>query len=293
MIDALRRVFRRELARRTLELVFSAHFMRRRALSVLNRHYSKGELVLRYTMPDHMLYLDPADDVITPRVLLRGDWQRRDLERVIAILTAHVPGWGGGLFLDVGANIGSETVYAMLSGAFDQAVAIEPEPRNFALLTENLAANNLQSRVRAVNCAAGEREERGQLVRSASNKGGHAIAASPAGTSPRDAIAVDVRPLPGILEREGLRVVDAGLVWMDVNGTEAAVLRGMKEMLSRRVPIVIEHIPSLISEATAREIHGLLLSNYGSYCRVDAEGATPVPVSKMDPLRETGDFLFF
>ena len=100
MFDALIRRFRRELARWALGLVFSAHFMRRRALAVLNRHYAKGELVLRYRMRDHTLYLDPADDVITPRILLRGDWQRRDLERVIAILAAHVPRSRGGLFIN-------------------------------------------------------------------------------------------------------------------------------------------------------------------------------------------------
>ena len=260
---------------------------------MLSRHYAKGELVLRYRMPDHTLYLDPADDVITPRVLLRGDWQRRDLERVIAILTAHVPASGGGLFIDVGANIGSETVYAMLSGFFAQAVAIEPEPRNFALLEENLAANDLQSRVRAVNCAAGEREEAGLLVRSAWNKGGHAIDGIPGAAGSRDTIAVDVMPLPLILDRAGFGDKVVGLVWIDVNGSEAAVLRGMGDMLTRRMPVVIEHIPALVSAETARDIHRLLLPHYKSFCRIDTAGGRPAPVSEMDPLRVSGDFLFF
>ena len=293
MLDVLVKGFKRRLARGALGLAFSAHFMRRRALAVLNRHFSKGELVLRYRLPDHTLYLDPADDVITARILLRGDWQRGDLERVIAILATHVPASRGGLFIDIGANIGSETVYAMLSGVFSQAVAIEPEPHNFALLEENLAANDLQSRVRAVNCAAGLREETRLLVRSAWNKGGHAIEGTEGGTEFRDAITVNVLPLPLILERAGLGEKRVGLVWIDVNGSEAAVLRGMGDMLARHVPIVIEHLPSLVSADTARDIHSLLLLHYKWFCRIDAAGGKPAPVSEMDPLRASGDFLFF
>ena len=292
MFDAAINGLKRRLARGTLGLLFSAHFMRRRALAILSRHYAKGQLVLRYRLQDHTLYLDPSDDVITARVLLRGSWQRGDLERVVEMLKVHVPAARDRLFIDVGANIGSETIYAMLSGFFSGAVAIEPEPQNFSLLEQNLAANGLDTRVQAVNCAAGAQAETKFLIRSTWNKGGHAIDEKGHAAGSHDTVAVDVLPLSAILQKTGFGANDVGLVWIDVNGSEASVLEGMKELLERRVPVVIEHLPSLIGAETAREIHSRLSLHYTSFCRIDAAKNGPAPVSEMDPLRDTGDFLF-
>ena len=285
--------FKRELARAILRPLFSFHFIRRRALAMLNQHFTAGNLVLHYALPDHTLYLDPADDVIAARVLLRGDWQRRDLRRAVSLLKTHVPSSEGRVFVDVGANIGTETVYAMLSGHFSSAVSIEPEPGNFALLQKNIAANDLSARVRAVNCAAGARPETSLLVRSASNKGGHAIAAAMGMTGAGDRIAVDVLPLSAILASAGFAARDAGLVWIDVNGTEAAVLEGMTALLEQGVPVVLEHLPGFITPEAARNIHQLLAAHYKFCCRVDDVDHDPVPLDRMDPLRDTGDFLFF
>ena len=67
----------------------------------------------------------------------------------------------------------------------------------------------------------------------------------------------------------------------------------MTEILGRRVPIVIDHLPSLISAVTARAIHRLLSLHYGSFWRLDDAKTALAPVSDMDPLRDIGDFLFF
>ncbi|MFO1121846.1 MAG: FkbM family methyltransferase [Hyphomicrobiales bacterium] len=280
----------RELARAILRPLFAFHFIRRRALALLAAHYDKGELTLRYRLPDHTLLLDPRDDVIAARVLLRGDWQRRDLMRVVALLKTRVPASEGKIFVDVGANIGTETVYAMLSGFFSGAVSIEPEPRNFAFLSENIAANALQSRVRIVKCAVAATVGRGELARSHSNMGGHAIAA---GTGSDDRINVELRPLDSILADAGIAPAEAGLVWIDVNGTEDDVLAGMPALLSQRVPLVLEHLPSFISETTARNIHRILSAHYRCFCRVDDVDHEPADIKRFDPLKDTGDFLFY
>lgn len=280
----------RRTARAILGPLFSFHFIRRRALAMINRHYTKGELTLRYRMPDHTLFLDPADDVIAARVLLRGDWQRRDLERVIALLRKHVPASEGRLFVDVGANIGTETIYAMLSGHFSGAVSIEPEPHNFALLTENITTNSLGERVQAVNCAAGASAGPGLLVRGGANKGGHAIAETSANP---DSISVEMRTVDAILQGMSLSADDVGLVWIDVNGTESDVLSGMASLLKRRVPVVLEHLPDFISAETAQNLHRLLARHYRFFCRVDDVDRQPAGLDNMDPSRDTGDFLFF
>lgn len=293
MLDEAIKGMQRQLARGLLAPLYSFHFIRRRALAMLVKHYRKGDLVLRYRMADHTLFLDPADDVIAARVLLRGDWQRRDLMRVVTLLQRHVPQSRGKLFLDIGANIGTETIYAMLSGHFSGAVTVEPEPGNFELLRQNIAVNGLEEKVHLFNCAVGAKAETGFLMRSHSNKGGHAL--DPAGKADRagNGITVDVKPLGQIVEEAGFRAEDAGLVWIDVNGTEADVLKGMGALLDHRVPVVLEHLPTFITAEAARNIHSLLAAHYTKFCRVDDVDEEPAPISKMDPLRATGDFLFF
>ena len=288
-----RKAILRRIARGLLTPLYSFHFIRRRALAQLNRHYREGALTLRYRMPDHTLFLDPADDVIAARVLLRGDWQRRDLEWAVGLLRKHVSQSGGKVFVDVGANIGTETIYAMLSGYFAGAVSIEPEPGNFALLKENIAVNGLETRVGAFNCAAGARAEKAWLARSPSNKGGHAITSLPADGAARAGVAVDVLPLGEILRRAGFTADHVGLVWIDVNGTEADVLAGMESLLARRVPVVLEHLPSFVSTEAAHAIHKLLARHYRFYCRIDDVEREPVAIAQMNPLSEAGDFLFF
>jgi FkbM family methyltransferase len=51
------------------------------------------------------------------------------------------------VFVDVGANIGTQTVHALRAGPFTRAVAFEPEQRNAKLLNMNLAANGMAARV--------------------------------------------------------------------------------------------------------------------------------------------------
>ncbi len=59
----------------------------------------------------------------------------------------------GGLFVDVGANVGSYTILAAELGA--EVIAVEPAADTFGLLSENIALNGYP--VRAVQAAAGRR----------------------------------------------------------------------------------------------------------------------------------------
>jgi hypothetical protein len=58
----------------------------------------------------------------------------------------------GGLFIDVGANVGTYTIWAAELGA--EVIALEPAADTFGLLEENIALNGYQ--VSAVRAAAGD-----------------------------------------------------------------------------------------------------------------------------------------
>jgi FkbM family methyltransferase len=72
------------------------------------------------------------------------DWQERSWLR--AYLRE------GDVFVDVGANIGSYTLWAhTLVGDSGRTYAIEADPENFAILTRNVALNNAESTIVAIN----------------------------------------------------------------------------------------------------------------------------------------------
>jgi tRNA1(Val) A37 N6-methylase TrmN6 len=58
----------------------------------------------------------------------------------------------GGVFIDVGANIGGYTIRVAKTA---RAYALEPHPRNFHLLKLNVKLNQKQDNVRAFQVAAG------------------------------------------------------------------------------------------------------------------------------------------
>src|ERR1700722_17667293 len=84
------------------------------------------------TAASMVLYANPPD---LPEMLV-WRWALRD----------------GGLFIDVGANVGTYTIWAAELGA--EVIAIEAAADTFALLEENIALNRYQ--VTAVRAAAGD-----------------------------------------------------------------------------------------------------------------------------------------
>lgn len=185
---------------------------------------------------DHVIALDPSDRVIADSVLRSGQWQRADTERAIAILRRNGLLRQEALFVDVGANIGTQTVYAMLSGAFAGAVAFEPAPALGEICRMNMALNGLADRVDCHGVAAGARAERLYLDLDPVNMGDNRLSDRP-GTR---AVAVPVEPLDLFLEAQDIAAGDLGLVWIDVQGHEPEVIEGMPRILEAGVPLVIE-----------------------------------------------------
>jgi FkbM family methyltransferase len=137
----------------------------------------------------------------------------------------------GGVFVDVGANIGGYTVRAAKRA---YVYAFEPEPRNFNLLRLNIKLNKLQNNVKSFQVAAGPYLGKVTLALSSSH-GGHSLLRSRIKTTTID---VDMTPLDLILANEDR--ID--LIKIDVEGAEPLVLKGAGEVLKRTKAVVIEAI---------------------------------------------------
>lgn len=136
-------------------------------------------------------------------------------------LVLHFFGGGPGLFLDVGANIGSYSVLAAkVCGA--SVIALEPVPDTFDKLTRNLLINGIQDRVEANRAAVGEAP--GGLIFSADRDTmNQVVGADYDGAS----IQVQVVTLDELLKGRTAQV------WkVDVEGFERQVLAGASQALA-------------------------------------------------------------
>lgn len=103
---------------------------------------ARGHLIL-CDLGGQRLFVDPSDRAISDAVIWRGAYQRDEFDRVLALLVTAGRLPPKKVFLELGANIGTHTVYAMRSGHFARAVVFEPEPHNARLLVMNIDINAL------------------------------------------------------------------------------------------------------------------------------------------------------
>lgn len=146
----------------------------------------------------------------------------------------------GGVFLDVGANVGTfSLVMAHHVGSNGKVVAIEPHPTTFARLAFNYAASTVPQ-VRLVQAAAGPSDGELMIETDGDNLGASHVVT---GAASAKAIKVPSLRLTRILDEAGVSKVDG--LKIDVEGFEDHVLIPFfKEAPHTLWPraVVIEHL---------------------------------------------------
>lgn len=198
---------------------------------------------------DHVMTFSPQD-YIGRKIFRKGHYDRDHVTRLMEILAKEGVATEGGSLLELGGNIGTHTVYFALERHFCRIVTVEPDPRNFALLTLNLAQNGLAGGVAALNCAAGEEPGSLDFFQNPDNHGRSGMIRR----SAKDIqITVPVKPVNQLLADAGIAGDDIALVWADIEGFEPVAFRSMEPLLRRRVPIHTEFTPELYGpEESAR-----------------------------------------
>lgn len=180
------------------------------------------------------------DDLIAREIRETGTFFEIELLEHLAI---HGP--RGGVFVDVGANIGNHAVFF---GKFlsERVVCVEPHPDLVALLTRNLALNAVTA-VSVLPYAAGRAASSAYISRD--KEFAHNIGASRVqDVRPDDGVEVRMAALDALLDGlipppEGRRVT---CVKIDVEGLELDVLRGATGILRT-------HRPQLVVELASRD----------------------------------------
>jgi FkbM family methyltransferase len=197
--------------------------------------FFKLQRLYRRFLPPGLLVRTKLDRDLLFEVDLRDDlglylWNYPDFyekEEIEAFCSFIKPGT---VVLDVGANFGLYTVLAAKRGA--RVFAIEPDPRNAAMLRRNISLNRLENKVTIFEIAATDAEKTVPLYCSDRNSGESNIVAKGdlAGSVPGRTI-------------DSLNLPEVEVCKMDIEGSEFMALVGMQRTLERspRIKLFVEY----------------------------------------------------
>lgn len=208
-----------------------------------------------------------ADKVIGEAIRQSGRFEETDIEQARGIIEGLGVSVELSTFLDVGANIGTHSLFSLRCG-FRRAVCIEADPRNFKLLRANQILNDVDQDCVNILAAASSKAGESTFELSPTNFGDHRVRLETARQHLHDEgswqlITVSTKPLDTILSDVSVNYRDIGLVWIDTQGHEGHVLSGAGELLRTGVPIVAEFWPYGLERSGGYKLLRDAISNSG------------------------------
>lgn len=150
----------------------------------------------------------------------------------------------GGVFLDVGANVGNHAIYAKMFGNQREVIALEPNPEAITLLRLNVILNQLDINLSHLGVGLADRDAAAVAVVPHNNLGGARM--EPRADGGLKLVAGDTL--------FANRQID--FIKIDVEGLELAVLQGLKQTLANSRPTIFVEIDTQNRQAMSEWIQG-------------------------------------
>ncbi len=168
-----------------------------------------------------------ADPFQTGAILSMGEWAPDETHILNRLVQP------GATVLDIGANIGSITLaLAAAVGQTGRIIAFEPQRYPYLCLCANVALNSLGHFVQPVKAAVGEHE--GSIAVPLLDP---TVPTNFGGVSLLDAHTAQTETVP-LVTIDSLNLDACHLIKADIEGMEAAALRGAKETINAFRPII-------------------------------------------------------
>lgn len=206
--------------------------MRRLALAL---YYVLSRPSRRLRDPDGVPLWIRTDDYIGSDVFLLGRYESAEIGALRAFIGDRL---ADTVLLDVGANIGNHVV--ALRDLFRQVIAIEPNPEVAAVLRLNLRSRQIDD-VTVVECGLGDEDALRPFELDPGNLGGAGFAVdgvTRAATPGAEPQMLEVRVGDDVLDEHLAPGQRLGLVKIDVEGLEPAVVAGLARSLRRDRPLI-------------------------------------------------------
>jgi FkbM family methyltransferase len=174
-----------------------------------------------------------------------------------------------GVFVDVGSNIGAYALWA--ASCLDRSgmvLAIEADPDNYSLLTQNIEINNQQDVVTCVLGGVSDENHRLRFYRNTKgNRGGHSFV----GTGDQF-VEIECRPLLEILETN--HVLQVNFMKLDIEGFEEKVLSKFFESTAKNSPLrptylLVEIQGGPVVEVAAQDRIKMMICDHGYELLID------------------------
>lgn len=173
-------------------------------------------------------------------------------------------------FLDLGANIGSTSIYALKGNYFHSAISIEASGLNYQFLTFNTQINQLTERLQALNYGLANFTGKGELVCNPDNCGDFRIQPAKVtdnlfnednyGQELAEFITLDELKKRGILSPQKI-----GFVWIDCQGSEGLIFQGGQEFFQEiSVPLYVEFWPYGINRLAGKKSYLSFIETFAS-----------------------------
>jgi FkbM family methyltransferase len=144
-------------------------------------------------------------------------WEQPELD----IIERH---FRGGVFVDVGSNVGNHAIYAALFLGAARVIAFEPNPLAARILDINLALNQLAGSVTVHHSGLADRSGRASIWISADNLGRARLTSD--ATGDRELVRGD----------DVLSGTDVSFIKIDAEGMELGILDGLQRTIERCRP---------------------------------------------------------
>lgn len=191
---------------------------------------------LEVSWPSGRYVVATADYDVSRRTFVSGPYGLERLLRAAELIERETGrGIRGRHVLEIGANIGTTTVPLLTVLGAAHVHAFEPVPRNRRLLEQNIDLNGLFRRASPYELAVSD--QIGNVTLAISERFWGSARISSHGTCTARSVTIDSLLADGTVDGAEL-----ALVWIDVEGHEAAVLAGARTLGA--VPIVLEHDPA-------------------------------------------------
>lgn len=221
---------------------------------------SKPQLVAKANYGDMLVYAN--DEVIGRSLRESGSFQEEKISDVSDYLFSRYE-FSPSLFVDIGANIGTHSIFSLKKGICKDAIVFEPDPDNFQLLKKNVAINSLSTQVQLFQIALSNSCTDLEMELSNFNFGDHRIRpSSPSNVSFGEETDRTTRKIPATTLDSFVQGNNqdwtSAFVWMDTQGHEGYIFDGGQQFFrSKNGPrfIVSEFWPYGIERSNSKALY--------------------------------------
>lgn len=191
----------------------------------------------------------------------------------------------GDLFLDIGANIGTTSIYVSKNiNPHLDILAFEPDDLNYKLLITNSIINSCEG-FKAEKFALSDKNGTADFLVCKDNRGSSKIV-----KNKNNQHIQQIKTIQFDDYLKGSKIENRiKYIWMDVEGHEPYTLKGMKDFLtSHKLPLYMEFSPDYLSDDDFKLLYDILSMIYSGFYKVtdDVYSYSPkVEVFKINKLK--------